>query len=342
MNLVDTADIYGLGWGGQSFGEAEENLGRILADAPHLRDQMVLATKGGIVPGVPYNSGREAITAACEASLRRLQTDVIDLYQIHRPDMLGESLESAPRYRRTLEWMHVLRTLLDGQPVDFHGEFVDLSLDPPRARTVSGRCPMFYFGGFSEAAKDTAAEAADVFLTWPDTVAGVDATIDDMRARAERRGRTLRFGLRSHVIVRETSEAARAAAAALVSRLDDEVGAAIRGRSLDAASAGVRRQAELRELSDSDGYAEANLWTGIGRARSGAGAAIVGDPDEVVAKLQAYRNVGIDAFILSGYPHLDECNRVGRKVLPRLEHGYLARPDSVLGRSLRRECGRDQ
>ena len=238
-------------------------------------------------------------------------------------DMPGESMESAPRYRRTLEWMHVLRTLLDGRPVDFHGEFVDLTLDPPRARTVSGRCPPFYFGGFSEAAKETAAEACDVFLTWPDTVDGVAGTVADMRARAARRGRILRFGLRSHVIVRETSGAAHAAATELVSRLDDTVGAAIRGRSLDAASVGVRRQAELRELSDNDGYVEASLWTGIGRARSGAGAAIVGDPDEVVAKLQQYRRVGIDAFILSGYPHLDECDRVGRYVLPRLDHGHL-------------------
>ncbi len=95
MNLVDTADIYGLGWGGKAFGEAEENLGRILSGAPHLRDRMVLATKGGIVPGVPYDSGRDAITAACEASLRRLQTDVIDLYQIHRPDMLTHPAELA-------------------------------------------------------------------------------------------------------------------------------------------------------------------------------------------------------------------------------------------------------
>ena len=239
-------------------------------------------------------------------------------------DMPGESLESAPRYRRTLEWMQVLRTLLNGRPVDFHGEFVDLSLDPPRASTVSGRCPLFYFGGFSEAAKETAAEACDVFLTWPDTVAGVAGTVRDMQQRAARRGRRLRFGLRSHVIVRETSGAAVAAASELVSRLDDEVGAAIRGRSLDAASVGVRRQAELRDLSDRDGYVEANLWTGIGRARSGAGAAIVGDPDEVVAKLLEYRQAGIDAFILSGYPHLDECSRVGRHVLPRLDHGHLS------------------
>ena len=238
-------------------------------------------------------------------------------------DIPGETLESEPRYRRTLEWMQVLRTLLDGQPVDFHGEFVDLALDPPRASTLSGRCPPFYFGGFSDAAKETAAAAADVFLTWPDTVAGVAATVADMRQRADRQGRTLRFGLRSHVIVRPTSTEARAAAARLVSRLDDETGAAIRSRSLDSASAGVRRQAELREISDTDGYAEDNLWTGIGRARSGAGAAIVGDPNEVVDKLDAYRQAGIDAFILSGYPHLPECERVASTVLPRLDHAPL-------------------
>ena len=95
MNLVDTADIYGLGWGGQAFGEAEDNLGRVMAGTPGMRDRMVLATKGGIVPGVPYNSGAEAITAACEASLRRLRTEVIDLYQIHRPDMLTHPAELA-------------------------------------------------------------------------------------------------------------------------------------------------------------------------------------------------------------------------------------------------------
>ena len=238
-------------------------------------------------------------------------------------DIPGEALESDPRYRRTLEWMNVLRALLNGQPVDFHGEFVDLDLDPPRATTVSGRCPPFYFGGFSEAAKETAAAAADVFLTWPDTVAGVASTVDDMRARAERQARTLRFGLRSHVIVRPTAAEAREAAALLVSRLDDGTGEAIRRRSLDASSAGVHRQTELRDLSDADGFVEDNLWTGIGRARSGAGAAIVGSPDEVLAKLDAYRQAGIDAFILSGYPHLPECDRFGSTVLPQIDHGPL-------------------
>ena len=233
-------------------------------------------------------------------------------------DLPGEKLESAPRYRRTLEWMTVLRSLLNRQPVEMRGEFVNLSIEPPRIGTVSGRCPPFYFGGFSEAAKETAAQAADVFLTWPDTVSSVAETVADMRERAARRNRELLYGLRAHVIVRESAAQARAAAARLVSRLDDHAGAEIRSKALDAASVGVSRQADLRASSDADGFAEENLWTGIGRARSGAGAAIVGDPDEVAAKLAAYRRSGIDVFILSGYTHLEECDRFGRMVLPLL------------------------
>jgi alkanesulfonate monooxygenase len=240
-------------------------------------------------------------------------------------DLPGESLDSAPRYQRTREWMHVLRQLLDGEPVDHHGEFVDLALGPPRAAPVAGRCPPFYFGGFSPAAKDVAAAEADVFLTWPDTVDAVAATVAELAALAsERYGRSLVYGLRTHVIVRETEAEARAAADRLVSRLDDATGAAIRGRSLDAASVGVQRQAELRDAAGTDGFVEANLWTGIGRARSGAGAAIVGDPDQVVAKLRAYQDAGIGAFILSGYPHLAECELVAEHVLPRIEHAPLA------------------
>lgn len=238
-------------------------------------------------------------------------------------DIPGETLESVPRYQRTLEWMQVLRQLLNGESVDFAGEFVNLQLDPPRARTVSGACPPFYFGGFSPAAKETAAAAADVFLTWPDTVASVAETVRDMTERAERHNRTLRYGLRSHVIVRETEAEARAAAERLVSRLDPDTGEAIRQKSLDTASVGVARQSALREGADDDGYAEANLWTGVGRARSGAGAAIVGDPDQVAAKLAEYEAVGVEAFILSGYPHIAECDLFAEHVLPQLEHGPL-------------------
>ncbi|WP_428970434.1 LLM class flavin-dependent oxidoreductase [Sphingomonas sp. Xoc002] len=237
-------------------------------------------------------------------------------------DLPGETLDSAPRYARTVEAMHILRTLLDGKPLDHDGDFWKLKLDPPRVTTVSGRCPPFYFGGLSEAAREAAAEGADVYLMWPDTMEGVRAIVADLRARAARRGRSLRFGYRVHVVVRETEAEARAAADRLLSKLDDATGAAIRSRSLDSQSAGVRRQAELREGSD-DGYVEANLWTGIGRARSGCGAAIVGDPDQVLAKLQAYRQAGIDSFILSGYPHAAEADLFARHVLPRIDHAPL-------------------
>ena len=238
-------------------------------------------------------------------------------------DMPGETLASGPRYQRTREWMRGLRSLLSGEALEMQGDFVDLSVTPPRAATLNGQCPPLYFGGFSEDAKDVAASEADVFLTWPDTVASVSSTVEEMQNRAAAYDRELICGLRTHVIVRETEDDARAAADRLISRLDDEAGAAIRGKSLDSASVGVQRQAALRESATDDGYAEDHLWTGIGRARSGAGAAIVGDPDQVLAKLQAYEEAGIGAFILSGYPHREECDLFAEHVLPRMNHSAL-------------------
>jgi alkanesulfonate monooxygenase len=232
-------------------------------------------------------------------------------------------IESGPRYARTIEAMHILRTLLDGKPLDHDGEFWKLKLKPPRIATVSGRCPQFYFGGLSDAARNAAAKGADVYLMWPDTLPAVRETIADVRARAAKEGRELRFGYRVHVVVRETEEEARAAADRLVSRLDGNIGAKILANSLDSSSRGVRRQAELREAAGGE-YIEDNLWTGIGRARSGCGAAIVGDPDQVLAKLNAYREAGIEAFILSGYPHAAEADLFARHVLPRIDHGPLA------------------
>jgi alkanesulfonate monooxygenase len=234
-------------------------------------------------------------------------------------DLPGETLDATPRYQRTLEVMTILRALLSGEPVDHHGEFFDFTLEPPNAVIEGSTCPPLYFGGLSTAARDVAAQGADVYLMWPDTEAAVAALIADLRARAAVHGRCLRFGYRVHVIVRDTESEARAEAHRLVSRLDGKAGDRIRALSLDSLSMGVRRQAELREEASDDGYVEDHLWTGIGRARSGCGAAIVGDPDQVAAKLARYHELGIETFILSGYPHLDACDRVGTSVLPRLE-----------------------
>jgi len=323
----------------------------------HCRDIVTTAERNGFdnvllpsgyalgIDGVPFAGGIAAITERIKLLLavrcgevwppqlaRQLAglDEMLDgrlTINIISSDLPGTQLASEQRYARTLEVMTILRTLLAGRPIDHHGEFYDLTLDAPRiaadraAARQMARLPVtppFYFGGLSDPAREVAAQAADVYLMWPDTMAEIASIIDDMRARAGRHGRTLRFGYRTHIVVRETEAEARAAATRLLSQLDAAEGEAIRNRSLDATSAGVSRQAELRDTSDDDGFIEEHLWTGIARARSGCGAAIVGDPDQVVAKLRAYMALGIDAFILSGYPHLAECDLVARYVRPAL------------------------
>ena len=238
-------------------------------------------------------------------------------------DLPGAPLESAPRYQRTLEVMQIVRTLMKGEDVAFEGEFFQLQLEAPRICKELRNAPPYYFGGLSDNARDVAAKAADVFLMWPDTQSNVQEILDDMRKRAATYDRSLKFGYRVHVIVRETEDEARAYAARLMSKLDADVGQVTREKSLDHASVGVQRQAMMRDGADDEGFAEDHLWTGIGRARSGCGAAIVGDPDQVLAKIKSYQEMGFDAFIFSGYPHAQECDLFARYVLPQLDHGPL-------------------
>ena len=239
-------------------------------------------------------------------------------------EMPGESLDGPHRYRRTTETMRALRTLMNGERLDIDGEFISLHVDAPRICKETAPTPAFYFGGLSEEARETAAMDADVYLMWPDTEEEIANIIDDLHTRAARHGRTLKFGYRVHVVVRETEEEARNAAAHLISAVDSATGDAIRARSLDSTSVGVRRQAELRSSASEDGFIEPSLWTGIGKARSGCGAAIVGTPEQVIEKIRRYQSMGIEAFIFSGYPHIDEAQRFAELVLPHLQHGPLS------------------
>jgi alkanesulfonate monooxygenase len=236
-------------------------------------------------------------------------------------ERVGETLPSADRYRRTGEAMALLRSFWSDDHVRHEGEW--FSYDLPTTATRTRTPPPMYFGGTSPEAREVAAEHADCYLMWIETVDATAALVADLKERATAHGRTLRFGLRTHVIVRGTEGEARRAAADLVSELDPDIGRRLKESSHDHASEGVRRQDALRSAAGDDGFVEEALWTGIGVARSGVGAAITGSADQVEAKLRAYAALGIDSFILSGYPLDDEAERVAELLLPRFDVGPI-------------------
>ncbi len=233
----------------------------------------------------------------------------------------GTDLSSAARYQRSREVIEILKQGWTQEYIDFKGEFYNIKLDntdPVKTYQQNGG-PLLYFGGYSPPGVDLCAEHCDVYLMWPETEEKLQGLMQNMSDKAAGYGRKVDFGLRIHVIVRETEAEAKAAAANLMSFVDDKRGEEIRLRALDGKSYGVSRQTEMRNLADDDGFVEDQLWTGIGRARSGCGGAIVGTPDQVLAKIQRYMDMGIRSFIFSGYPHLDECKLFGRYVLPRIK-----------------------
>ena len=233
----------------------------------------------------------------------------------------GTDLSSADRYQRSREVIEILKQGWTQDHIDFKGQFYDLKLPttaPLKTYQQNGG-PLLYFGGYSPPGVDLCAEHCDVYLMWPETEERLHELMLNMSQKAAGYGRKVDFGLRVHVIVRETEEEAIAATKTLMSHIDDEKGEEIRNRALDAKSLGVSRQAQMRNASDKDGFIEDNLWTGIGRARSGCGAALVGTPDQIVKKIHRYMDMGIRAFIFSGYPHAEECKLFGQYVLPKLK-----------------------
>ena len=235
-------------------------------------------------------------------------------------DMPGLKESNEVRYERSSEIIQILQGMwrTDG-PFEWTGKYYNFSLpttEPAKPYQQNGG-PLMYFGGISPAAQDLCAKHCDVFLMWPETEDRIAETMRVMSEKAAAYGRKIDFGFRSHVIVRETEAEARAAADRLISKLDAAKGAEIKARSQDSQSAGVKRQDELRAQSK-DLYIEDHLWSGIGLARSGCASAIVGDPDQVLAKLNRYMDMGMRAFVLSGYPHLDECDLFAKYVLPKL------------------------
>ena len=260
-------------------------------------------------------------------------------------DLPGNKLESSIRYSRSREVINILKQCWNDDEINFRGEFYNLNLPTDPVKPFQKGGPLLYFGGYSPDGVDLCAEHCDVYLMWPDTEDKISTLISNMKAKALVYNRTVQFGLRVHVIVRETEAEARKYASKLISNLDYNLGNDIRDRAQDSKSLGVSMQSELRSKSDKDFYVESNLWTGIGLARSGCGAAIVGDPDQVYNKLKRYMNLGIRSFILSGYPHHNECKLFAKYVLPRFNNIHFSKafnrvpksiPNTPLGSGIRK------
>lgn len=236
-------------------------------------------------------------------------------------DFPGEQADSAFRYRRSWEVVEILKQAWTQDEINYDGEIYKLkglSTDPVRPYQTNGG-PLLYFGGYSPDALALCGAHCDTYLMWPEPKEMLAQRMRDVHAQAEKHNRLLDYGLRVHMIVRDTEQEAREYAEELVSKLDDEAGKAIRNRALDAKSLGVALQSANRDRADDHGYVEPHLWTGVGRARSGCGAALVGSVDQVMSKIEDYMKMGIRAFIFSGYPHLQECEIFGTKVLPHLK-----------------------
>ncbi len=243
----------------------------------------------------------------------------------------GIFLNHAEHYNVTNEFLHVYKKLLQGEKVDYAGEHIQVEgaelLFPP----VQQNGPPLYFGGSSPEAIDVAASQIDTYLTWGEPLNLVAEKLAAVRQRAEQEGRTLKYGIRLHVIVRETEEEAWAAAEKLISHVDDETIAAAQKIFARMDSSGQKRMSELHNGSRDSLIIGPNLWAGVGLVRGGAGTALVGNPQQVADRIAEYQALGIDNFILSGYPHLEEAHRFAELVMPllTLNHTPAQRAQSI-------------
>jgi alkanesulfonate monooxygenase len=238
----------------------------------------------------------------------------------------GVFLDHASRYEQSAEFIRIWREIIarshDGQAFDYEGKHLSVKgaklLFPPTQKPY----PPVWFGGSSEAAHELAAEQVDTYLTWGEPPAEVAKKIADVKARAARKGRTVKFGIRLHVIVRETEDAAWQAAEELISRVHDQTVIRAQAAFSKMDSVGQRRMAALHaggaKRKREDLEISPNLWAGVGLVRGGAGTALVGDAKTVAARIEEYAALGLDNFILSGYPHLEESYRFAELVFPLL------------------------
>jgi alkanesulfonate monooxygenase len=237
----------------------------------------------------------------------------------------GDFLDKDQRYQRCAEFLDIVTQLWSGQTVSYEGEY--LRLEGARLARRPDPVPPLYFGGSSPAAGPVAARYSDVYLTWGEPPAAVDAKLRWMDGLAQQAGRTLRYGIRLHVITRDTSHEAWLQANRLIEGIDESMIAKVQQGLATSESEGQRRMRELHGGSPGNLEVSPNLWAGVGLLRGGAGTALVGSHTEVADRIEEYAALGISEFILSGYPHLEEAYWFGEGVLPILrERGQWRHP----------------
>ncbi|MFF4019957.1 LLM class flavin-dependent oxidoreductase [Streptomyces sp. NPDC001843] len=246
----------------------------------------------------------------------RLLLNVVTGGESHEQRAYGDFLDKDARYRRTGEFLQIVRELWEGKTVDLHGEH--LQVEDAKLARVPDPVPEVYFGGSSPIAGEVAARHVDVYLTWGEPPAQVAEKIAWIRGLAAKEGRTLRFGIRLHVITRDTAEQAWAEANRLLDGFDPETVGAVQAGLARSESEGQQRMLALHGGGRGGLEIHPNLWAGIGLVRGGAGTALVGSHDEVADRIEEYAALGIEEFVLSGYPHLEEAYWFGEGVLPRL------------------------
>jgi len=238
----------------------------------------------------------------------------------------GDYLEKDDRYLRTGEFLEVVRRLWAGEQVDFHGEHI--RVDGATIHRLPDPLPEIYFGGSSPIAGEIAAAHVDSYLTWGEPPAAVEEKISRVAGLAAERGRELRYGIRLHVIARDRSEDAWAEADRLLSTVSPEMVEKVQAKLRQSDSVGQKRMLDLHGGSRRDLEVSPNLWAGVGLGRGGAGTALVGSHEEIADRIQEYAEAGIDEFVLSGYPHLEELYWFGEGVLPILkDRGLWRNPD---------------
>lgn len=280
------------------------------------RLRFLVALRPGVIS--PTQAARQAATLDRLSNGRAL----FNLVTGGDPEELagdGVFLDHRERYAESAEFTRVWRRVTEGETVDYDGRYVKVRGARLMFKPVQQPRPPLWFGGSSDAAQDLAAEQVDVYLTWGEPPALVQEKIAQVRAKAAAHGRTVRFGIRLHVIVRETNDEAWQAADRLIAHLDDATIAKAQAAFARTDSVGQQRMAALHGGRRDRLEISPNLWAGVGLVRGGAGTALVGDGPTVAARMREYQELGIETFILSGYPHLEEAYRVGELLFPHLD-----------------------